>query len=49
MAVAFKNWFQTRRLPPASQALIAFLDPIRGSRPRLYAAVRSADSQNLMC
>jgi len=31
------------RLPPAARALIAFPNRSWGSRPRLYAAVRSAD------
>jgi len=35
------------RLPPASQALIVCLMRSWGSRPRLYADVRSADSQDL--
>src|SRR5947208_4923028 len=34
------------RLPPASRALIIFHHASWGLRPRLYAVVRSADSQS---
>ena len=45
----FKNWFagaRQRSCPPASRALIIFPDESCGLRPRLYAVVRSADSQS---
>src|SRR3954468_9540048 len=37
---------QMIRLPPASRASSFFLTRSWGSRPRLYAGVRSADSRN---
>jgi hypothetical protein len=40
------TFVQMIRLPPAARALSSFLKRSWGSRPRLYAGVRSADFQN---